>query len=272
MRIFISWSGEPSRRVAEALRKYLPLMLQGIEAFMSKHDLESGTRWSLELAKELESSRFGVLCLTPDNLESSWMLFEAGALTKHVEGRAAGLLIGGLKPTDVSGPLSQFQHRSFTRGEIQALLRDINAASVKPLEPAQLGLIFEKWWPDIESAYEVAIKGASETSKRQPRDQRELIEEILTRIRVIETVIDRKSMVITMGELLDRSLAGLTRRQRDLLVRLAQFGEDEATRPRDIEREDLDALKRTELILETADGPVIVHKLIADALLMRTNL
>jgi hypothetical protein len=118
----------------------------------------------------------------------------------------------------------------------------------------------------------VAIKGASETSKRQPRDQRELIEEILTRIRVIETVIDRKSMVITMGELLDRSLAGLTRRQRDLLVRLAQFGEDEATRPRDIEREDLDALKRTELIFETADGPVIVHKLIADALLMRTNL
>lgn len=271
MRVFISWSGDLSRRVAEALRQYLPLMIQGVEAFMSKHDLESGTRWSLELAKELEASRFGVLCLTPDNLDSSWMLFEAGALTKHVEGRAAGLLIGGLKPTDVSGPLSQFQHRSFTRDEVEVLLRDINAASEKPLVSAQLDLIFEKWWPDIKSAYEAAIKSTDDTPKRRPRDQRELIEEILTRIRAIEAAIDRRAMHFTVGELLDRSLAGLTRRQRDLLMRLAQSSEGEATRPRDIQREDLDALSRTGLIHETVDGPVIVHKLIAEYLLEKTK-
>jgi hypothetical protein len=63
MRVFVSWSGELSRRVAETLRQYLPLMIQGADAFISKHDLESGTRWSLELAKELEESSFGILCL-----------------------------------------------------------------------------------------------------------------------------------------------------------------------------------------------------------------
>jgi hypothetical protein len=272
MRVFISWSGDLSRRVAQALRQYLPLMIQGVEAFMSKHDLESGTRWSLELAKELEASSFGVLCLTPDNLDSSWLLFEAGALTKHVEGRASGLLIGGLKPTDVSGPLSQFQHRSFTRDEVGVLLRDMNAVSEKPLGTPQLHLIFKKWWPDIESAYETALKSADDTSKRKPRDQRELIEEILTRIRAIESAIDRRSMQFTMGEMLDRALAGLTRRQRDLLVRLAQSSEGRAAiRPLDIKREDLDALARTGLIHETADGPVIAHKLIAESLLEKTK-
>ena len=152
------------------------------------------------------------------------------------------------------------------------LFRDMNAVSEKPLGAPQLDLIFEKWWPDIESAYEAALKSADDTSKRQPRDQRELIEEILMRIRSIEFAIDRRSMQFTMGERLDRTLAGLTRRQRDLLVRLAQSSEGRAAiRPRDIEREDLDALTRTGLIYETADGPVIVHKLIAESLLEKTK-
>jgi len=67
------------------------------------------SRWSIELSKELEAASFGILCLTPDNLNSAWLLFEAGALTKHAEGRACCLLFGGLRPADVSGPLSQFR-------------------------------------------------------------------------------------------------------------------------------------------------------------------
>jgi hypothetical protein len=45
-------------------------MIQGLEAFMSKHDLESGGRWSLDLSKALEESTFGILCLTNDNLQN----------------------------------------------------------------------------------------------------------------------------------------------------------------------------------------------------------
>jgi hypothetical protein len=120
MRIFISWSGPLSQRVAEILDKYLPLMIQDLKIFLSRH-IESGSRWNLELARELSESSFGILCLTSDNLNSAWLLFEAGALTKHVEGRACGLLIGMLRPVDISGPLSQFQHRAFSRDDFYAL-------------------------------------------------------------------------------------------------------------------------------------------------------
>ena len=108
MNVFLSWSGPLSQRIAEILDKYLPLMLQGANAFMSKHDVESGTRWSLELAHQLEASSFGVLFLTAQNLTSPWLLFEAGALTKHVEGRACGLLLGPLKPQMSVAPCLSF--------------------------------------------------------------------------------------------------------------------------------------------------------------------
>lgn len=36
MKVFISWSGEPSQQVAEALRIHLPRMIQSLKPFMSK--------------------------------------------------------------------------------------------------------------------------------------------------------------------------------------------------------------------------------------------
>src|ERR1700733_6755254 len=134
MKLFISWSGMASRDVATSIRKYLPCMLQGLQVFMSQHDLESGGRWAIELASELGDSNFGLICLTRDNLLNPWLLFEAGALTKHLDGRACALLLNGLGPTDVAMPLAQFQNRMFSKEEFVALVRDLNRKLELPLD------------------------------------------------------------------------------------------------------------------------------------------
>jgi TIR domain len=186
MKVFVSWSGSLSCQVAETLRRYLPLMMQGLEVFMSEHDVESGSRWSVELARKLDESSFRVLCLTFDNLQSAWLLFEAGALAKQIEGRTCGLLIGGLKPTDVGGPLAQFQHRRFVRDEFNVLVCDINRKLDRPLEATSLQMIFEKWWPDIEREYELALETSAVDVEQTHRDERDLLEEILLHIRTME--------------------------------------------------------------------------------------
>lgn len=187
MKIFLSWSGDLSREVAEIIRKFLPCMIQDLQVFMSKHDIESGARWTLQLAKELEDSSFGIICLTADNLQSSWLLFEAGALTKHVEGRACGLLLNNLKPTDVTGPLAQFQNRPFEKSEFRLLLKDINSRLPNPLGEQQLDMVFEKWWPDILQEYELSLKkSVSNTRTPVQRDERDLLEEVLMKVRGIE--------------------------------------------------------------------------------------
>src|ERR1043166_9866287 len=132
MRVFISWSGEASRAVAELLWKYLACMLQDLRPFVSSHDLSSGARWSTQLAKELEEASFGIICLTPDNLHSDWILFEAGGLTKHVGGRACCLLLQNLNPADISGPLAQFQNCPFSETGFAKLVTDLNSLLPSP--------------------------------------------------------------------------------------------------------------------------------------------
>lgn len=186
MKVFISWSGQASKAVAVTLRKNLPLVLQGIDFFMSKHDIESGARWAHELAKELDKSSFGILCLTKENLNSPWLLFEAGSLVKHSEGRACGILIGELTTAGISGPLAEFQHRQFEKSEILHLLKDLNAKLERSLSSEELSRLLDKFWPDIEAEYTVALKLRSEGGEQVRRTDRELLEEIVQRIRGVE--------------------------------------------------------------------------------------
>jgi TIR domain len=84
VKVFLSWSGERSRIMAAALRDWLPLVLYYVRPWVSGKDIQAGERWSLEVGKKLEESNFGILCLTKDNLNAPWMLFEAGALSKAI--------------------------------------------------------------------------------------------------------------------------------------------------------------------------------------------
>src|ERR1700749_560604 len=67
MKVFISWSGTRSRAVANALHPWLPDVLQQMEPWMSQRDIGAGARWSQELDEQLESTQFGIICVTPEN-------------------------------------------------------------------------------------------------------------------------------------------------------------------------------------------------------------
>lgn len=81
MKIFFSWSGARSRAVAEALNDWLPRVIQAVKPFYSP-EIEKGAKWSNEIDDALEGTRFGIVCLTPDNLSSTWIHYETGALSK----------------------------------------------------------------------------------------------------------------------------------------------------------------------------------------------
>ena len=193
MKVFISWSGDISKKFADILYKYLPCMIQGLEVFTSQHDIESGERWSLKLSSELDASNFGIICLSTDNLNSPWILFEAGALTKHITGRVCAVLLKGLSPTDIKGPLSQFQHRSFNEEDIKKLVEDMNSRLEKPLTETQVSIVFDKWWPDIKNEY-MALSSIPVSTTKHQREQRDILEEILSKVRDIEKTLVPKNI------------------------------------------------------------------------------
>ena len=109
MKVFISWSGERSKPVAEALRWWIPSVIQAIKPWLSKEDIAKGARWSSELADQLKDTNFGVVCLTSDNLKSSWIVFEAGALSKAVDSAFVCPYLVDLQVSDLDGPWKEFQ-------------------------------------------------------------------------------------------------------------------------------------------------------------------
>jgi hypothetical protein len=71
MKVFISWSGERSHLLAQALHESLPLVLHYVKPWLSPAAIFAGDRWAQEVGKDLESSNFEIICVTPENLNSA---------------------------------------------------------------------------------------------------------------------------------------------------------------------------------------------------------
>jgi hypothetical protein len=77
---------------------------------MSSEDIEAGTRWGSHVTTELSVTRFGIICLTPENQTAPWLLFEAGALAKTIENTYVVPYLIDLELAEIQhGPLNQFQ-------------------------------------------------------------------------------------------------------------------------------------------------------------------
>jgi len=152
MKIFISWSGDISHAVALAFNEWLPCVLQEVEPFLSSEGIHKGAPWFEAIGAQLEDTDFGILCLTPFNLEAPWILFEAGALSKKVGKARVVPLVLGLSPSELKPPLSNFNAATISKDDTLKLVRSVNEGRKdKPMADAQLSKVFEKWWPDLEA-------------------------------------------------------------------------------------------------------------------------
>jgi len=179
-KVFISWSGELSRKLGEALRNWLPATLQYVKPYFSPDDIEKGAKWNSEIAKELETSNVGVICLTQDNTERPWILFESGALSKSLDKARVCTLLFNLDAADVKGPLTSFQATKFVREDFKRLVSTINnTAGDAKLETSVLDGVFDMWWPRLEGQVAEILKTDDKGTKRERRPERDILEEIL---------------------------------------------------------------------------------------------
>lgn len=180
MKVFISWSGKRSKAVAEALRGWVPKVIQSVEPLLSS-EFQVGARWTEDIGKSLEETDFGIICLTPENLEKPWILFEAGALSKRLDTARVCPYLYQLDHSAVEGPLVMFQAARAEKEDTRKLLESINTASKPPLATDTLNEAFELWWPRLEKQLEKIP--SQEEGRRPSRSQGELLEEILELVR-----------------------------------------------------------------------------------------
>lgn len=153
MEVFLSWSGERSRYLAKSFNEWLPSVLQYVNPFMSEQDIGLGTRWSTDIEDNLRSNNFGIVFVTPENIDAPWINFEAGALSKNLQSRLVPIIYDSDVTLLSSGPLKQFQSvKKFDKDSIHDLIKNINSVADDDYKLSQerLESSFEKWWPDLD--------------------------------------------------------------------------------------------------------------------------
>ncbi len=188
MRVFISWSGSTSKKLAEIFREWIPAVIQIVKPYFSPDDINKGARWYTEISKELEQSKVGLICLTRENTDEPWIMFEAGALSKSVDKSRVIPLLFGINSADLKGPLLQFQAAVFGKDEVKKLLKTINQALGElALDAPVLDAVYEKWWPDLEKDINDVLKEQHQLDRAVLRTDRELLEEVLNTVRVLNS-------------------------------------------------------------------------------------
>jgi hypothetical protein len=108
MSTFVSFSGAPSKRVANVVVDFLQLAFEKSSPWMSDQ-IEPGQKWDEVLRKQFYKSKAIILCHTRENYaaKSQWLPFEAGAVWKGGEAPVISLLVDpGIM---LDAPLNQFQ-------------------------------------------------------------------------------------------------------------------------------------------------------------------
>ena len=151
MKLFICWSGELSHKIALVLHDWIPALIPSLVPWISSEDIPKGTRWGAELLKQLEDTYCGIICLVPDNTREPWLLFEAGALSKSVAESRVFPLLFGVEPSQLPGPLAQFQATRFDKEDVRKLVRSLNQLFGTPsVPPEQLNRAFEFSWLGLQ--------------------------------------------------------------------------------------------------------------------------
>lgn len=170
MKIFVSWSGSASKEVAKLLKKWIPRSLSEAELFVSDVDIKAGDRWSSVLGRELSERQAAIVCLTPQNADSTWVNFEAGAISKVITESRVIPFLHRISISSIDGPLTQFQAKNADKLGYFDLLKSINELCSTPKSEPELNDTFDIFWPKIEDELSAIKTDKSETGVRDISD------------------------------------------------------------------------------------------------------
>lgn len=176
-------------------------MIQSVKPYVSSEDIDKGTRWSTDIAKELEASNYGIICVTRDSLNAPWVSFEAGSLAKVIDKSNVTPFLFNIKRSEVQGPLLQFQSVIYTEEDVLKLVRSINKRldDSQRLSADQLDKAFGVWWPQLKESLD-DLKEHEDEYAPPPDDgvvdTSDILEEILELARTQQRILSDPEQIL----------------------------------------------------------------------------
>jgi hypothetical protein len=205
MKVFVSWSGQRSKAVAELISDWIKCVLQASQPWISTRDIDKGAIWFSEISDQLKDTAAGIVCLTQENKNKPWILFETGALAKGLSTNRVCTFLIDLQSSDIEDPLAQFNHTFPERTSMWGLISSLNSClELNRLDERILRQVFDTYWPQFEQRFAEVIAGTPQATNVEPRSEQSILAEILSNTR------------------------SLSNRVRDLEKRSSKYGESSA--------------------------------------------
>ncbi|MBV9961900.1 MAG: toll/interleukin-1 receptor domain-containing protein [Parafilimonas sp.] len=180
MEIFISWSGERSKRVAELLKTWLKCVIQASEPWISSEDIAKGSIWFSAINDKLANVTSGIVCLTNENRGKPWLLFEAGAMLKGIKTNKVYTFLIDINPESVQNPLAQFNHTLPDKESVKKLVTSINIDLGKQsLEKNIIDDVFETYWPQFEQKFKEIISQTNTAKEKVELTEKEMLKQLI---------------------------------------------------------------------------------------------
>lgn len=227
MKVFISWSKERSLKVANALFDWLPQVINQVEPWMSASSLEAGKPSIAQISDALETTNFGIICVTPENQHETWLNFEAGALAKAVRSASASaipLLVGFGGFGELDAPLSNYQAHMSSKADLKKIVHSINEALGSSKRPvAHLDKAFDMWWPELEEKLHEAEKWQSPETSAPVEDSGadKRFDQIIQAVKTLQRQVEELTVTV-------RSMPSYEPKRAALMRMLAEGRFDEA--------------------------------------------
>lgn len=207
MKVFVSWSGQRSKAVAELISDWIKCVLQASHPWISTRDIDKGAIWFSEISDQLKDTAAGIVCLTHENKDKPWILFETGALAKGLNTNRVCTFLIDLLPSDIEDPLAQFNHTQPDKTSMWGLICSLNGClEAQRLEEKILKQVFDTYWPQFEQKFAKALHDTPPIEEAEPRSEESILTEILkhtrslsSRIRDIETRFDFDKSAMLSG-------------------------------------------------------------------------
>ena len=176
VRIMISWSGALSRDIGIILRELLSVTSQATDIFLSAEDIKPGDNWQLAITEIIASCQIAIVCVTSENSDSPWLMYEFGVLTqKNNDDILKRQVIPLLIDTDVkmlhSSPLLQYQTCDLSKEAIYNLVLQINKQLQDPVMGSKLNELFNAIWPTFELKIQDRLTPKSKLTENDNADK-----------------------------------------------------------------------------------------------------
>jgi hypothetical protein len=188
VKVFVSWSGRRSKVVAELLSDWIKCVLQASQPWISTRDIDKGAIWFSEISDQLRETAAGIVCLTQENKNKPWILFETGALAKGLSTNRVCTFLIDLFPSDIEDPLAQFNHTTPERTSMWGLISSLNnCLEGARLDERILRQVFDTYWPNFESSFAEALASTPHEAEVEPRSGDSILAEILSNTRMLSS-------------------------------------------------------------------------------------